>query len=538
MTENDTKEPNSGQQPQNASGAEWRRRVVREGKVDSVPAEGREWLPMVLAGLFLAAVVAALLFLLLDDGLEEGLTPEQAQIIAEEEAQLPAPQSTSEERSRWEAALDADTALAYRRFMEDYPDSVYLGQAQIQLGILDDRAWEQLSAEDTLGAYQDYLEQFPNGNHQAEALARIDEFEQQLAREEREKEERERQDQLAWDNARSTGTFESVDQYVQGWPTGMFIEEARNLRRQLKAAADDDDAFASAQNLGTREAYQFYIDAFPQGDHVAEALAAMDDLVMRPGKLFKDCDVCPRMVVIPPGRFEQGSPDDAAEGLAAERPVRSVTIPDLLAVGVFEVTMAEWDACVEDGGCSRQPEDNGWGRGDRPVMMISWSEAQEYLQWLSDKTGKNYRLPSESEWEYFARAGEESQWLGGSAAAVCGFGNVGGEDSGFDWRHGECADGVPVGTAPGGSFQANAFGLYDVIGNVAEWTADCMNLSYLDAPADGSAWGRGLCSSHMTRGGSWLTGSREIRLPARFDLRNGDRNDFTGFRVVREIDER
>jgi formylglycine-generating enzyme required for sulfatase activity len=534
----DKRTEDRNQPPGDASGAEWRRRVAREAQADAAQAEGREWLPIFLAGVFLAAVVGALVYLVVDDGIEDGLTPEQAQIIAEEEAQLPAPRSTSEERSRWEAALDADTVLAYRRFMDDYPDSVYLGQAQIQLGILDDRVWEQLSTENTLPAYRDYLEQFPNGLHQAEALARIDEFEQALAREQREKEERERRDRQAWEDARTRGTFAAVDRYVREWPTGMFIGEARDLRTRLKAAMEDDEAFSSAQSLNTREAYQVYIDAFPQGDHVTEALAAMDDLVMRPGKLFSDCAGCPRMIVIPPGRFEQGSPDDAAQGLAAERPVRSVNIPELIAVGVHEITMAQWDACFEEGGCTRQPEDNGWGRGDRPAIMVSWSDTQEYLQWLSDKTGKTYRLPSESEWEYFARAGEEGQWLGGSPSAVCNFGNVGGEDSGFDWRHGECADGIPVGTAPAGSFEANAFGLYDVIGNVAEWTADCMNLSYLDAPVDGSPWGRGLCSSHMTRGGSWLTGTREIRLPARFDLRNGDRNDFTGFRVVREIDER
>lgn len=521
-----------------SSGAEWRRRVVRESGTEAVPVEGREWLPMVLAGIFLAAVLAAVLYLVLDDGIEDGLTPEQAQIIAEEEAQLPAPRSTSEERSRWEAALDADTALAYRRFMADYPESVYLGQAQIQLGILDDRGWEQFSAENTLSAYQDYLEQFPDGLHQAEALTRIDAFEQELARAEREAQERDRQDNQAWEAARTAGTFQAVDAYVRNWPAGRHIDEAQALRQRLKAVAEDDAAFSSAQNLGTREAYQVYINAFPQGEHVTAALAAMDDLVMRPGKLFRDCEACPQMIVIPAGRFEQGSSDGSAQGLEAERPARTVNISEPIAVGVYEVTMAQWDACYEAGGCSRRPEDNGWGRGQRPAIMVSWSDTQEYLEWLSDTTGKVYRLPSESEWEYFARAGEQGQWLGGADSAVCAYGNIAGDESGFDWRHTACSDGTAVGTAPAGTFQANEFGLFDVIGNVAEWTADCMNLSYLDAPLDGSAWGRGICSSHMTRGGSWLTGSKDIRLPARFNLRNGDRNDFTGFRVVREIDER
>ncbi len=159
----------------------------------------------------------------------------------------------------------------------------------------------------------------------------------------------------------------------------------------------------------------------------------------------------------------------------------------------------------------------------------------EYSNWLSQVTGQSYSLPSESQWEYAARGGEESDWLGGEAGAVCEYANVAGGESGLRWRHEPCADPAALQTLPVGSLRANAFGLHDVIGNVAEWTLDCMNLSYLDAPADGSAWGRGICSSRMTRGGSWFTGSRDIRLPARFNLKNGDRNDFTGFRVVRKV---
>lgn len=518
-------------------GPDWRRRVAREAD-GTYPAEGREWLPIILAGGFLAAVLAAALYLLIDYGAEEALSPEQARIIAEEEAELPAPRSTSEERERWQASLDADTPQAYRRFMGDFPDSVYLGQAQLQLGVLDERAWEELSAEDSAPAYEDYLEQFPNGIHQAEALARLDEIAQAQARAEREAQARERRDHEAWEAARAAGTLAAAERYLADWPAGLHAAEAETLRARLKSRAEDDAAFQSARSLGTRNAYQAYIDAFPRGEHVSAALAAMDELVMRPGKRFRDCAECPEMIVVPAGRFQQGSVEASEGGLAMERPARTVSIPEPFAVGIHEVTLAQWDACFDAGGCSRRAEDNGWGRGRRPAIMVSWNDAQEYLQWLSDETGETYRLPSESEWEYFARAGEDGQWLGGDPGALCEYANIAGDESGFDWRHQACSDPVAVGTAPAGSFRANAFGLYDVIGNVAEWTADCMNLSYLDAPVDGSAWGRGLCSSHMTRGGSWLTGSKDIRLASRFNLKNGDRNDFTGFRVVRVIDER
>ena len=243
------------------------------------------------------------------------------------------------------------------------------------------------------------------------------------------------------------------------------------------------------------------------------------------------------MVVVPAGSFWQGSEDTAPLALKMETPRRMVTLAEPFAVGVFEITMAQWDRCVADGACKNRPPDNGWGRGARPVIMVSWNDTQEFTQWLSQKTGQSYSLPSESQWEYFARAGEESDWLGGSPSSVCDFGNIAGGESGFKWQHEDCSDSAAIETLPLGSFRANAFGIHDVVGNVAEWTLDCMNLSYLDAPADGSSWGRGICSSRMTRGGSWFTGSREIRLPARFNLKNGDRNDFTGFRVVRRVED-
>ena len=243
------------------------------------------------------------------------------------------------------------------------------------------------------------------------------------------------------------------------------------------------------------------------------------------------------MVVIPAGAFWQGSAEASPLAVSLEKPRHRVTIAEPFAASVFEITMAQWDACVADSGCDTRPQDNGWGRGNRPVITVSWNDAMQYVGWLGKKTGQDYSLPSESQWEYLARAGEESDWLGGSASAVCDYGNIAASETAFEWRHPDCEDGTVARTTPAGSYQPNAFGVYDVIGNVAEWTLDCMNLSYLEAPSDGGAWSRGMCSSRMTRGGSWFTGTRESRLAARFNLKNGDRNNFTGFRVVRQIEK-
>lgn len=512
--------------------AHWRRALTaldwRRPAGEATPAPSRrEWLAPLLLGAVLTAMAVAALWLWLGDAPGPGPAGAHPPL-----ATTPAPPP---ERGRWEATLRADTLLAYRGFLEDHPGSVYAEAARSQLLILDHRAWEELAAEGSREAYADYLEQFPDGAHAPEALERIDEIDRELARAERERAERERRELAAWETAAAQRTVAAMDAYLAAWPGGTHADEARRIRGELITAAEDQRAWEAAVGLNTRAALQAYIDAFPRGRHVAAALETIDHLTLRPGKRFRDCPECPVMTVVPAGSFLQGAPAGGA-ARSDERPQRTVTLPAPFAIGVFEVSMAQWDACAQAGGCMARPPDNGWGRDARPVMMVSWDEVQAYLQWLGERTGQAYRLPSESEWEYAARAGQEGDWLGGGPGTVCEYGNVAGAETDFRWRHEACEDGHAIGTREAGAYRANAFGLFDVIGNVAEWTADCMNLSYLDAPVDGSAWGRGVCSSHVTRGGSWFSGPRDIRLPARFALRNGDRNDFTGFRVVRSVE--
>ena len=161
-----------------------------------------------------------------------------------------------------------------------------------------------------------------------------------------------------------------------------------------------------------------------------------------------------------------------------------VRVSEPFAVGVYEVTFAEWDACVRDGGCGgHRPDDKGWGRGTRPVIDVSWKDAQAYAGWLSRETGEQYRLLSESEWEYVARSGTTTPYNTGEAITT--------NQAQYEGKQ----------TLPVGSFSANAFGLHDVHGNVQEWTQDCWNDSYAGAPTDGSAWESGNCSLRVVRGG-------------------------------------
>jgi len=494
-------------------------------------SEDRQWRPGILFGVFLVAIAAVAVYLLFNRANEVTSGGDVASRPAQDGGT-----SSARETERWRQALETNAVAGYRKFVEDYPQSIHLEQAQEHIDMLEDKAWEKVVGENTKAGYEAHLAMFPDGRHATEALARIEEFNQEEARQARAREARIREDDTAWESAKAAGNLTALDDYITAWPGGAHVQEARKLRQQLQYQLNDSASYDIAAGENTIAAYRSYIGEFPDGRHVPAAQEAVENLTLRPGKIFRDCNDCPQMVVIPAGSFWQGSAEGSTFAMSIEKPRHRVVIADPFAAGIHEITMTQWDACVADDGCDTHPSDNGWGRGARPVMMVSWNDAVQYAGWISAKTGQSYTLPSESQWEYFARAGEESDWLGGSAAAICHYGNIAGNETGFDWRHKLCADDAALSTMPVGSYLANAFGLFDVIGNVAEWTLDCMNLSYLDAPADGSSWSRGMCSSRMTRGGSWFTGTKESRLSARFNLKNGDRNDFTGFRLVRRVE--
>ncbi|MDP6563662.1 MAG: SUMF1/EgtB/PvdO family nonheme iron enzyme [Alphaproteobacteria bacterium] len=237
----------------------------------------------------------------------------------------------------------------------------------------------------------------------------------------------------------------------------------------------------------------------------------------RPGDTFKDCPGCPEMVVVPAGSFRMGSPADEPQRDDDEGPQHRVTIPAPFAVGKYEVTFAQWDACVAAGGCGGyRPKDRGWGRDNRPVINVSWKDARSYVIWLSGKTGKSYRLLSEAEWEYVARARTTTRYWWGDR---------------FDAN--KANNGVQ--SKPVGSYEPNAFGLYDVHGNVWEWVADCWNKNYWDAPEDGRIWTSGNCSRRVLRGGSWLSDPRVLRSANRDWLGSGFRGYFSGFRLARTL---
>jgi formylglycine-generating enzyme required for sulfatase activity len=328
---------------------------------------------------------------------------------------------------------------------------------------------------------------------------------------------------------------------------GLTPDRIRDLQQSLRALGHDPRGVDGNLGTGTRAA----IRAFQKTRGVAETgfvsgelLQAVDDArapavaavrppavaaptlaqpavgifpaqpVREPPRSLRDCPECPEMVVIPAGSTRLASG-------------RDVTIAAPFAVGKFEVTFEEWDACVAAGGffsptCSHKPADRDWGRGRQPVMNVNWEDAQQYVAWLSKKTGKTYRLLSETEWEYAAQAGtgsEQATHAGANQANCYGCG------SRWDGKQ----------TAPVGSFAANAFGLHDMLGNVWEWTADCWNGGHADAASDGSARMTGDCSRRVLRGGSWFDGPRSARSANRDWYSTGNRFGIDGFRVARTL---
>jgi formylglycine-generating enzyme required for sulfatase activity len=274
-----------------------------------------------------------------------------------------------------------------------------------------------------------------------------------------------------------------------------------------------------------------------------------------PGSTFQDCPTCPKMIVLPTGRFKQGAPRDERDALPAEKPQHIVLIRQPLAISTTELTVSNFREFVtatrrELAGCDvydgewQHKTESSWlhpgftQNSDHPVTCVSWNDAVAYAEWLSAKTGHHYRLPSSSEWEYAARAGVDAALPWNPAMqAACEHANVADRSAARrypKWSVFACKDGY-VNTAPVASFKANAFGIYDMLGNVLEWTQDCWHDDYSKAPVDGSARLDGACVEHELRGGSWFSSPAFVRLSYRNHSASGYRSSSVGVRLVRDM---
>jgi len=239
----------------------------------------------------------------------------------------------------------------------------------------------------------------------------------------------------------------------------------------------------------------------------------------KPGTVFRDCPDCPEMVVIPAGEFEMGN---AQSERPEEKPVVKVRIAKPFALSKTEVSFDDWEICVQANRCP-SPDDHKWGRGAQPVIKISWQEAVNYAIFLSEKTGKRYRLPSEAEWEYAARGGTKTPfWWGsepGTRMANC-------RNCGTEFHHR---------ASPVATFAANPFGLHDMNGNLAEWTLDCWVENHQGAKTDGSPRDAAGCDKRTIRSGSWYYIAKIMSSAYRTSFLAAHSSYQIGIRLLREL---
>jgi formylglycine-generating enzyme required for sulfatase activity len=253
-------------------------------------------------------------------------------------------------------------------------------------------------------------------------------------------------------------------------------------------------------------------------------LSVEAERALRPLQSFRECaQDCPEMVVVPAGAFMMGSPATERGRYGNEGPQHRVTIAKPFAVSKFDVTFADWEACVSVGGCPKV-SDLSFGRNNKPLINVTWTDGQKYVAWLAKMTGRPYRLLTEAEWEYAARAGTGTAYYWGEEIGK-GNANCGGCGSRWDKSEPSWV----------GSFPTNAFGLHDMAGNVWQWVQDCYHDDYDGAPTDGSVWAGGDCSRRIVRGGSWLIGPELLRSAFRVGMGFDDHNTDLGFRVARSL---
>jgi len=324
-----------------------------------------------------------------------------------------------------------------------------------------------------------------------------------------------------WQSVKNTKDSTELEAYLKSYPKGKFAPLARLRLKKLAVGI-----FLTTSGASTKR---------------------------QPGQTFRECPDCPAMIIIPSGSFMMGSPKSEKKRHEDEGPQSRVTIEKPFAVGKFEVTRGEFAAFVKatghqtKGGCrtwtggkwETQPDKSwrspGFAQDDNhPVTCVNWQDAGAYAKWLSGKTGKTYRLPSEAEWEYAARAGTKGpfSFKGKISASKANYDAI------------ETYDGSAKGqyrakTVPVDSFDPNPFGLYNVHGNVSEWTGDCWNDSYRKMPVKtkqtGAAWTAGNCNSRVVRGGSWYYDPRVLRSAFRSRLTTDNRYNGYGFRLARTL---
>jgi formylglycine-generating enzyme required for sulfatase activity len=334
-------------------------------------------------------------------------------------------------------------------------------------------------------------------------------------------------EEIAWDYLKDTADVASLRRFVTSFPQGTRKHEAEVRMAALEQAAAQTQRTQSAQSKST---------APVRRPTLIGMLSPEQERALKPSDPFKECDNCPEMVTAPAGTFVMGSPASEPAREADEGPQQQVVLGRMFAVGRSAVTFDEWNACVAEGGCNAyRPGDYGWGGGTRPVINVSWNDAQAYVKWLSAKTGAPYRLLSEAEREYVTRGCTSPAcpstpfWFGAEISP---------DRANYDWRrsyNGSAKAQAARRTVATDASEPNPFGLFQVHGNVREWVEDCWNANLSGVPRDGTARTTGDCASHVVRGGSWADEPKDLRSAKRSWEVTTERRAEIGFRVARTL---
>ncbi|HKM88813.1 MAG TPA: SUMF1/EgtB/PvdO family nonheme iron enzyme [Xanthobacteraceae bacterium] len=336
-------------------------------------------------------------------------------------------------------------------------------------------------------------------------------------------------EEIAWDYLKDTADVASLRRFVTKFPQGPRKHEAEVRIATLEQAAAEAQRVQSAQPKAA---------APVQKPTLLGQLSPEQERALKPPERFKECETCPEMVTVPAGAFLMGSPASEPARGADEGPQQQVAFGHTFAVARSAVTFDEWNACVAEGGCNAyRPGDYGWGGGKRPVINVSWNDAQAYVKWLSAKTGALYRLLSEAEREYVSRGCTSPAcpstpfWFGAEISP---------DRANYDWRFsyaGSAKAQPPRRTVATDASDPNPFGLLQVHGNVREWVEDCWNANLSGLSPDGKARTTGDCESHVVRGGSWADEPKDLRSAKRSWEVTTERRAQIGFRVARTLRE-
>jgi formylglycine-generating enzyme required for sulfatase activity len=404
--------------------------------------------------------------------------------------------------------------------------------------------WQAVTTSNTVDDYSVYLQQFPKGRYVPLARQRIQKLEDDI------RAKAQAEEFAVWQAAESAQTLEAYAIYEKRYPDGRYESLSQNRVRKIRteqARQQEEQVWATAQK-GDSKAVAYYLERYPAGIFAIEASALMGKLraeeeAMRPGKEFKECADCPEMVIIPSGTFEMGTGTLTGQFVPK-------TVISKFAAGKFAVTISQFAAFVRDKNYLTDAEKSdgciGWNGStwkkdrifhwrnvgfsqseDHPVVCVSWNDAQAYVQWLSQATGKAYRLFTESEREYATRAGTHSKFWWGDAP------NRSQANYGVEFC---CSPSEGKFTTPVGQYPANPFGLYDMSGNTWDWVEDWQHESDIGRPTNGSAWVVGGEQKYrVLRGGSWSSDPSMLWSTSRYKEVPEARDNDSGFRVARTL---